>query len=210
MSTPFIKHSRLNIKNCSHRAFTLLEILIVLAIIGLLAALIFPVLGRAREAGRRSACISNLRQIGLAFQLYEQDHRKRLPSRLSGIYPAYLNDARLFLCPSDRTRGQFAGNERFETNSFMASGVSYEYIPNWLRAQDLGWYRSAPNYGRGKWDDLTPLAACPWHWAKFFDPNLGGNTTTARGWQLYLTRGGSVRKVRVEDPIENFSPEKYQ
>lgn len=190
-------------------AFTLLEILIVLGVLVLLAAILFPTLGRVREGGRRAVCISNLRQIGVATQMYERDFNRRLPPRLSAIYPAYLSDARVFLCPDDTQRGQFPGNERLEANQFLASGVSYEYIPNWLKAQELGWYRAAPNYGAGKWDDLTPLAGCTWHWAKYFDPNQSGNVSTARGWQLYLTRGGSVRRVRVEEPIENFSPDKY-
>lgn len=192
------------------RASTLLEVLLVAGVLGLLAAIIFPVFGRAREMARRANCVSNLRQIGLAMQMYEQDHNSRLPFRLSTVYPTHLNDARVFLCPSDRDKGGFPGNERLEANGFLASGVSYEYVPNWTKAQELDWYRSPPNYGNGKWDTLTPLAGCMWHWAKFFDPNLSGNVSTARGWQLYLTRGGSVRKVRVEEAIENFSPEKYQ
>jgi prepilin-type N-terminal cleavage/methylation domain-containing protein len=192
------------------RAFTLIETLIVIGAIALLAAIIFPVFGRVRESGRRTLCISNLRQIGFALQSYERDYSRQLPPRLSAIYPAELRDARLFLCPSDPEKGQFPGNERLEANQFLTSGVSYEYIPNWARAQELGWYRPAPRLGPGKWDDLTPVVGCMWHWAKYFDPNQNGNLSTARGWELYLTRGGSVRKVRVEDPIENFSPEKYQ
>lgn len=191
------------------RAFTLLEVLLVVGVLALLSAIIFPVVGRAREMARRTACVSNLRQIGLAIQLYERDNRERLPLRLSVICPAYLSDANVFICPSDRQRGQFTGNERMEANLYLPSGVSYEYIPNWVRAQELGWYRATPSYGRGKWDDLTPLVGCMWHWAKYFDPNQSGNLSTSRGWQLYLTRGGSVRKVRIEEPLEEFSPEKY-
>jgi hypothetical protein len=87
--------------------------------------------------------------------------------------------------------------------------VSYEYLPNWSKAQELEWYRPAPHFGEGKWDSLTPVAGCMWHWAKWFDPNASGNISTATGWHLYLTRGGSVRKVRIEEAIENFSPDKY-
>src|SRR5262245_41839069 len=55
-------------------AFTLIELLVVIAIIALLAALLLPGFGRAKEAGRGAACISNLRQIGFALQLYLQDN----------------------------------------------------------------------------------------------------------------------------------------
>lgn len=55
------------------RAFTLIELLVVIAIIAILAAILFPVFARAREAGRATACKSNLKQIGTAFMMYSQD-----------------------------------------------------------------------------------------------------------------------------------------
>ena len=55
-------------------AFTLIELLVVLAILALLAGILFPVMGRAREAGRASACVSNARQIGSALLIYTQDY----------------------------------------------------------------------------------------------------------------------------------------
>jgi prepilin-type processing-associated H-X9-DG protein/prepilin-type N-terminal cleavage/methylation domain-containing protein len=60
-------------------AFTLIEILVVVGVIALLAALLFPVFGRVRENGRRVTCTNNLRQLGLAFQQYLQDSSGRLP-----------------------------------------------------------------------------------------------------------------------------------
>ena len=190
-------------------AFTLVEILVVIAILATLAGLLFPVFSRARNMAKRANCVSNLKQIGLAFQMYERDADELAP-RLSQIYPAYLSAARVFICPTDSARGQIEGNDRLEGNLYLSSGVSYEYVPLWMEAQQQKWYRPAPDFGAGKWGDLTPLAGCMWHWAGYYNPNQNGNATTARGWQLYLTRGGSVRKVRVENPIEDFSPDKYQ
>ena len=66
------------------RAFTLIEILVVIAIIGILSAILFPVLSRAREGGRKTACLSNMKQLGLAFQQYTQDSRGKYP--LAGDY----------------------------------------------------------------------------------------------------------------------------
>lgn len=55
------------------RAFTLLELLVVLAIVGVLSALLFPALARGKQAVRRVACVSNLRQLGLAARMYWDD-----------------------------------------------------------------------------------------------------------------------------------------
>lgn len=64
----------------SHKhGFTLIELLIVVAIIAILASILFPVFGRARENARRSTCQSNLKQLGLAFSQYIQDYDETYP-----------------------------------------------------------------------------------------------------------------------------------
>ncbi|MEN9574517.1 MAG: hypothetical protein RL514_2372 [Verrucomicrobiota bacterium] len=60
-------------------AFTLIELLVVIAIIGVLAGLLLPVMSKAKEGGRGTVCLSNLRQLGLGLQLYVQDSNNRLP-----------------------------------------------------------------------------------------------------------------------------------
>ena len=60
------------------RAFTLIELLVVIAIISVLAAILFPVFAQAREKARQASCMSNLRQIGLAFSVYTQDNDEGL------------------------------------------------------------------------------------------------------------------------------------
>ena len=61
------------------RGFTLIELLVVITIIGLLAALLFPVFAKARERARQTVCESNLHQIGLAIQMYQSDNNGVLP-----------------------------------------------------------------------------------------------------------------------------------
>jgi prepilin-type N-terminal cleavage/methylation domain-containing protein len=190
-------------------AFTLIELLVVIAIITMLAAILFPVFATARAAARRTVCISNLRQLAMALQMYRQDYGE-LPFHLSAINAQYVRDPRLFICPNDPRDGQYAGNPRMEGNLYLPSGVSYDYVPQWNVAQALGWWNPAPEFGRGKWDDLTPVVDCQWHWATTFSANWNQNQGSVSGWQLIATLGGSVRKVRVEDPIADFTPDKYR
>ncbi|RZA22846.1 MAG: DUF1559 domain-containing protein [Proteobacteria bacterium] len=100
------------------RAFTLIELLVVIAIIAILAAILFPVFGRARENARRSSCQSNLKQLGLAFLQYSQDYDERLPVGMGGggspnppfqgigwggdINP-YIKSNQIYICASDTT-----------------------------------------------------------------------------------------------------------
>lgn len=108
--------------HCSNSArknhgFTLIELLVVIAIIAILAAILFPVFGRARENARRSSCQSNLRQIGLGIMQYTQDYDERGPATGIDYDPAphpasqlvswrqmiqpYLKSTQLFMCPSN-------------------------------------------------------------------------------------------------------------
>ena len=63
----------------NRRAFSLIELLVVISIIGLLAALLLPALKQGRESARAAACASNLRQIGMATQMYLDDHGRFFP-----------------------------------------------------------------------------------------------------------------------------------
>jgi prepilin-type N-terminal cleavage/methylation domain-containing protein len=63
------------------RAFTLVEVLVVVAIMAILAALLFPVFSRAKESAKKAACVLNLKQVGAAVELYLSDFDDRLPER---------------------------------------------------------------------------------------------------------------------------------
>lgn len=72
----------------NERAFTLMELLVVMAIIGILAALLVPVLGKAKQKASQTACLNNLRQLGVGMKLYVDNHRDVFPglaSRANGF-----------------------------------------------------------------------------------------------------------------------------
>ena len=71
------------------RGFTLIEMLVVSAIIAVLAAILFPVFASAREAGRKTACLSNLRQIGAAVAMYAQDYDHHYPAAFDSPLGSY-------------------------------------------------------------------------------------------------------------------------
>ncbi len=108
--------------NTKRSGFTLIELLVVIAIIAILAAILFPVFGRARENARRTSCLSNQKQLGLGVLQYQQDYDEAFP--LSVKYPSvgasvtaynqgqsigwadsiqpYVKSTQMLQCPSDQ------------------------------------------------------------------------------------------------------------
>jgi prepilin-type N-terminal cleavage/methylation domain-containing protein len=115
------------------KGFTLIELLVVVAIIAILAAILLPALGRAREMARRSVCMSNLRQIGTAMHMYATAWRETMPTNTAaGTAPTivamrllepHMGDVPdVFMCPS-RTPSPRAGS----MGAIASGNISYVY-----------------------------------------------------------------------------------
>ncbi|MCS6774972.1 MAG: DUF1559 domain-containing protein [Chloroherpetonaceae bacterium] len=153
-------------------AFTLIELLVVIAVIAILAAILFPVLARAREQGRKAVCQSNLRQMALAHRLYTQDYdeayantgdpylwvgqRWRWPlmpylgigqRQAEGGFTSQSGNPAILICPSDTISGI-----GFNATSYAYSACFY-HTPEQINAMRLGNLRIALN-------DPGPGAQC--------------------------------------------------
>jgi prepilin-type N-terminal cleavage/methylation domain-containing protein/prepilin-type processing-associated H-X9-DG protein len=125
------------------QAFTLIELLVVIAIIAILASILFPVFGRARENARRSSCQSNLKQIGLGIMQYTQDYDERFPlSRTNNVsvggtrngaltdnvpwqytIQPYVKSSQLFKCPSVKNELWMYNTGDTIRGSYMCNGT---------------------------------------------------------------------------------------
>ena len=174
--------------------FTLIELLVVIAIIAILAAILFPVFAKAREAARKTSCLNNMKQIGTGLMMYAQDYDETMVSGTFGTYPAgiwgspqwntwnwgyalslldpYVKNSNVYTCPSDTQKATRGG-------IIMSYGYS-EYIYDSGRK-----YSPLAALANNQYGVASIAVAADCRFAGIFNDWDNGNTGTA----TYPTNG---------------------
>jgi prepilin-type N-terminal cleavage/methylation domain-containing protein/prepilin-type processing-associated H-X9-DG protein len=196
-----------------HRGFTLIELLVVIAIIAILAAILFPVFAQAREKARQTACLSNMKQVGLGLTMYAQDYDEVLPpandqvenftlptakANFLGALIPYIKSKPIFNCPSVPATATPALSPNAENSTnYMGNGVimgrplavvptpaEIVYLQELGVRERIAWLRPVCD-ARG-----NCVAWCDWEAPKHWYTNLhsgGGNLIFADGHAKYRT-----------------------
>lgn len=176
------------------RAFTLIELLVVIVIIAILAAILFPVFAQAKESAKKTACLSNLRQLGLALRMYlaESDdvypYQPRFAQNPDGSYPYGLTSGSRAPAGAGDPGQPDGWSDTPATNRWDAGPLVHLLQP-YVKSVDLGF---CPSGGR-RYADSSP------------NTNYEQNAYVFADTRRELTQGGSPGRAVTEGEIPNPS-----
>jgi prepilin-type N-terminal cleavage/methylation domain-containing protein len=161
------------------RGFTLIELLVVIAIIALLMAVLMPTLQRVKRQAKAIGCQSNLKQWGLIFLMYANDHTGRIPrwvesgepwpQVLTALWPYHQDTNDLFICPMAKPKTEFLGSDNWQLGSTFAA------------------------WSLRSWTSLTRID-CSYGlnvWAQYMPESQSGGPPDTRYWQTIPARGAA-------------------
>ncbi len=192
--------------------FTLIELLVVIAIIGILAAMVFPVFARARESARKAVCLSNVKNISLAIQMYLGDNNDTCPpgetNPAASEYFAMANPEGRDPCSRDGTQAnpylrwpvifdEYVKNRDVWRcpSAKLSGGASVIISPidgDWLKA----WSTRTDQWASG--DNPYSYGPCKWAWP----PGWGGDVTDSLNQQRLAGPGLAKAADRVKGGFE--------